>query len=243
MEKEKKKNKAMGCLKVVLIAIAALMTIILTIGICVVIFSDDKIENIEHRVRKEEVNATKTKTTIEIVLSQKESKERLEEISKQLRKKHKTENVLIFFFLTDTQKHNYAYAGWHGDKFDGIEIFQPVYGGLEWFIDSLKMPNAEITGIWGDTLEIPYVVGIIKQGGNIILKSALLDKKYMLADEYLQLEKNSGMYVFRNKKNPDEHESYSITGDKKLEIYERFYILNNEITGGKLQEILPSISY
>jgi len=198
----------------------------------------------KYKTRKEELNATKTKTTIEVVLPQKEPIEKLEEISRYYREKHKTENVLISFYLTDTQKKNYAYSGWSGDKFDGINILQPVYGNLDWFINSLQIPNTEIIGIWGDTLEIHYIVGIISQGENIILKSASLKSKSIYKDEYLQLERNNKMDVYRSKKHPDENESYSIHPENnELAVYGRFYNINNEITGGELGDVLPPVEY
>ena len=78
----------------------------------------------DYKIRKEEVNVTGIKTTIEVVLKQKEPTEKIEEISKYFREKYKTENVFIFFFLTDTDKYNYAYAGWHRDKPEKILIFE-----------------------------------------------------------------------------------------------------------------------
>jgi hypothetical protein len=220
--------------------IFALIT--LAVLLIVIIIPADKVES-EYKIRREEKYFSGIKTTIEIILKQKEPTEKLEEISKHFREKHKTQNIFIFFYITDTQKHAYATANQTNNKFDGVKILQPVYGDLNWFIDSLKIPNSEIIGVWGDTLEFPYITGLIKQGGSTIIKSAFLEKRYMLKDEYLLLEKNNGMNLFRNKDNPDNHESYRITEDKKLEIYNRFFNLNNEITGGELQEVLPEMSY
>jgi hypothetical protein len=193
----------------------------------------------DYFIKSEEINATGAKATVEIVLSKKEPKEKLEEISTFFRKKHKTKNVLVRFFLTNTQKHNYASADWHGDKFDGVSIYQPVYGDLNWFIDSLNVPGTEIIGVWGDTLEVPYIIGIIRKDGDIVLKSGMLDNSHEFPGEIIQLKNNK--YI--NKDNPDGHESYSIAEDGNLNIYCRFYDINGERLGGELQEILPPLDY
>lgn len=231
---EKGKNKAKGCIKNALIIIGAFFVITTIIGIVAAMFSGD---DDDYSVRKEEVNATKVKTTVEIVLPRKESKEKIAEISRHFRDKHKTKNVLIHFYLTNTQKHNYAYAGWHDDKFDGVSINQPIYGDTDWFIDPLQAPKTEIIGVWGDTLEVSYIVGIVKQGNEIVLKSATLEGKYLLPDEIIQLKNN----IYYNKDNPKDHQSYIVTSDNKLEVYYQFYNINGEIQGGELAETLPPL--
>ena len=109
------KNKQIKYAKIFALIVAVLLLIVILIP------SED---NSEYKIRKEEVNATGVKTTIEVILPQKESMEKIEEISNHFREKHKTENVLIFFFLADADKYNYAYAGWRGNEADRIQIFE-----------------------------------------------------------------------------------------------------------------------
>ena len=233
---EKKKQ-----LKIAKIFFFTILALLLLIILCPVDSGSEKEKAKKYTVRKKEANAAKTKTTIEIVLPQKESTEKLEEISKQFRKKHKTDNVLIFFFLTDTQKHNYAHASWHGDKFDGVSIFQPIYGDLGWFIDELKMPNTEILGIWGDTLEIDYMIGMVKNKNSTVLKTGYLKSKHILSQK-MQTKNDNGEIIYYSKEDPDKHEAYIIRNNSLL-MFGRFFEINGKKEGGELEETLPPIDY